>query len=67
MALCKRVAATAGPSQSALKGLLHRITGVDPAAALRAELDTFADNWTTQPVSTAVEAFLTARTTGGAA
>ncbi|HBY24133.1 MAG TPA: enoyl-CoA hydratase [Propionibacteriaceae bacterium] len=67
MEVCRALVTVAGPTQSALKGLLHRITGVEPAVALRAELDTFADNWTTQPVSTAVEAFLTARTTGGAA
>jgi hypothetical protein len=45
--------------------LLHRITGIEPADALRAELDAFADNWTTQPVSSVLEAFLTARTAGG--
>jgi enoyl-CoA hydratase len=65
MAVCRRLAAVAGPSQSSLKGLLHRITGMEPAAALRAELDAFADNWTTQPVSAALEAFLSARTAGG--
>jgi enoyl-CoA hydratase/carnithine racemase len=65
MAVCRQLAAVAGPSQSSLKGLLHRITGVEPAIALQAELDTFADNWTTQPVSTALEAFLSARTAGG--
>jgi enoyl-CoA hydratase len=64
MALCRKLAAVAGPSQSSLKALLHRITGADPAAALQAELDAFADNWTTQPVSTVLEAFLSARTTG---
>jgi enoyl-CoA hydratase len=67
MQVCRQLAATAGPAQSSLKGLLHRITGAEPAVALRAELDTFADNWTTQPVSAALEAFLSARTAGGRA
>jgi enoyl-CoA hydratase/carnithine racemase len=67
MDVCRQLAARAGPTQSALKSLLHRIDGADPAIALQAELDTFADNWTTQPVSTALEAFLTARTAGGIA
>jgi enoyl-CoA hydratase len=65
MEVCRQLAATAGPAQSALKGLLHRITGAEPEPALRAELDVFADNWTTQPVSAALEAFLSARTSGG--
>lgn len=65
MAVCRSLAAVAGPSQSSLKRLLHRITGIEPAKALRAELDAFADNWTTQPVRTALEAFLAARTAGG--
>ena len=64
-AVCRSLAAVAGPSQSSLQGLLHRITGLQPTAALRAELDAFAHNWTTQPVSTALEAFLSARTAGG--
>jgi enoyl-CoA hydratase/carnithine racemase len=67
MDVCRALAAVAGPSQSSLKGLLHRITGIAPAAALRAELDAFADHWTSQPVSTALEAFLAARTAGGTA
>jgi enoyl-CoA hydratase/carnithine racemase len=58
MAVCRQLAAVAGPSQSSLKGLLHHITGIEPTTALRAELDAFADNWTTQPVSAALEAFL---------
>ena len=62
MEVCRQLAATAGPAQSALKGLLHRIAGAEPAPALQEELDVFADNWTTQPVSAALEAFLTART-----
>jgi enoyl-CoA hydratase len=65
MAVCRQLAAVAGPSQSSLKGLLHHISGMEPTAALQAELDAFADNWTTQPVSTALEDFLTARTAGG--
>ena len=65
MDVCRSLAARAGPAQSALKSLLHRIEGIEPAVALRAELDAFADNWTTQPVSTALEAFLSARTAGG--
>jgi enoyl-CoA hydratase/carnithine racemase len=65
MEVCRQLADAAGPTQSSLKGLLHRITGVEPALALQAELDAFADNWTTQPVSTALEAFLAARSTGG--
>jgi enoyl-CoA hydratase/carnithine racemase len=66
MAVCRSLAAVASPSQSSLKRLLHHITGTEPTTALRAELDAFADNWTTQPVSAALEAFLTARTAGGA-
>jgi enoyl-CoA hydratase len=65
MEVCRQLAAPAGPAQSALKGLLHRITGMAPAPALRAELEVFADNWTTQPVSDALEAFLTPGTPGG--
>lgn len=65
--VCAALAAVAGPSQSALKALLHRIDGLDPADALAAELDAFATNWSTQPVSAALEAFLSARTpTSGA-
>jgi enoyl-CoA hydratase/carnithine racemase len=63
--VCRSLADRAGPAQSALKSLLHRIDGVDPAVALQAELDAFADNWTTRPVSTALEAFLAARTSSG--
>jgi enoyl-CoA hydratase/carnithine racemase len=62
MEVCAQLAATAGPAQSALKGLLHRITGAEPADALQAELDAFAHNWTTQPVAAALEAFLTPNT-----
>ena len=65
MAVCRQMAAVSGPSQSSLKSLLHRITGIEPVIALQAELDAFADNWSTQPVSTALEAFLSARTTPG--
>jgi len=65
MDVCRALAARAGPAQSALKSLLHRIEGADPAIALRAELDAFAENWTKQPVGTALEAFLSARTAGG--
>jgi enoyl-CoA hydratase len=65
MRVCRQLAAAAGPAQSSLKGLLHRITGAEPAVALKDELDTFAENWTTQPVSTALEDFLAARTAGG--
>jgi enoyl-CoA hydratase/carnithine racemase len=62
MEVCRQLAATAGPAQSALKGLLHRITGAEPAPALAEELDVFAENWTTQPVAAALEAFLTPHT-----
>lgn len=62
MAACHRLAAAAGPTQSSLKQLLHRQDGLDPQAALAAELDAFADNWTTQPVSTVLRSFLAART-----
>jgi enoyl-CoA hydratase len=65
MAVCRQLAAVAGPSQSSLKGLLHRISGVEPATALQAELAAFADNWTAQPVSTVLEAFLSAGMPGG--
>jgi enoyl-CoA hydratase len=65
MEVCRQLAGRAGPAQSALKSLLHRVDGADPAVALQAELDAFADNWTTQPVSTALEAFLSAHTAGG--
>jgi enoyl-CoA hydratase len=67
MAVCRQLSAVAGSSRSSLKGLLHRITGVEPAIALQAELDAFADNWTDQPVSTVLEAFLSARATLGGA
>jgi enoyl-CoA hydratase len=67
MQVCRQLADAAGPTQSSLKGLLHRITGVEPAPALQAELDAFAENWTTQPVSNDLEAFLSARTAGGTA
>ncbi|MFI5953134.1 enoyl-CoA hydratase/isomerase family protein [Cryptosporangium sp. NPDC051539] len=63
MQVCRQMADRSGPSQSALKRLLHRITGADPATALQDELDAFADNWTDQPVSEALEAFLGDRTT----
>lgn len=66
-AVCERLAGVAGPSQSSLKALLHRTSGAEPGAALAAELDAFAENWTDQPVSTALEAFLAARSAGGAA
>jgi enoyl-CoA hydratase/carnithine racemase len=65
MRVCRQLADTAGPAQSALKALLHRITGTEPEPALRAELDAFADNWTTQPVAAELKAFLTSRTPGG--
>ena len=58
MQVCRQLADTAGPTQSSLKKLLHEIAGVPPATALQVELDAFTDNWTTQPVSTALEAFL---------
>jgi enoyl-CoA hydratase/carnithine racemase len=56
--VCRQLADTAGPTQSSLKKLLHQIAGAPPATALQAELDAFADNWTSQPVSAALEAFL---------
>jgi enoyl-CoA hydratase len=65
MEVCRQLAARAGAAQSALKELLHHITGAEPAVALQAELDAFADNWTTQPVSTALEVFLAARASSG--
>jgi enoyl-CoA hydratase/carnithine racemase len=65
MQACRRLADRAGAAQSALKNLLHRIDGAGPATALRAELDAFAANWTTQPVSEALERFLGSRTTSG--
>ncbi|MEI4271083.1 enoyl-CoA hydratase/isomerase family protein [Klenkia sp. LSe6-5] len=58
MAVCRQLAATAGPSQSALKDLLHRIAGADPGPALQTELAAFAQNWSTQPVADALRAFL---------
>jgi enoyl-CoA hydratase len=61
MQVCRQLAATAGPTQSALKGLLHRIAGTTPETALKAELDAFAHNWTTQPVAAALQAFLDPR------
>lgn len=67
MAACQRFANAAGPSQSSLKALLQHIAGVRPVAALQAELDAFADNWTAEPVSTALEAFFAVGATGGAA
>ncbi len=65
MEVCRQLAATAGPAQSALKSLLHRIGGDESEAALRAELHAFAHNWTTQPVAAALEAFLTPHASGG--
>lgn len=65
MQVCRQLADRAGATQSALKGLLHRVDGIDPAIALRAELDAFATNWVTQPVSVALEAFLSTRATSG--
>lgn len=65
MQVCRQLAEAAGPAQSALKGLLHRIAGTEPEPALRAELDAFAENWSTRPVAAALEAFLTPRTPGG--
>jgi enoyl-CoA hydratase len=61
MRLAHLLAGRHSPAQRELKTLLHRIEGLTPEVALRAELATFADNWTTSSVAEALTAFLDAR------
>jgi enoyl-CoA hydratase len=59
--ICHLLAARHSPAQRQLKTLLHRIDGLAPEPALRAELATFADNWTTSSVADALTTFLDTR------
>jgi enoyl-CoA hydratase len=61
MRLAHLLASRHSPAQRELKTLLHRIQGLTPEMALRAELASFADNWTTSSVADALTAFLHAR------
>jgi len=61
MRLAHLLAGRHSPAQRELKTLLHRIEGLTPEVALRAELATFADNWTTSSVADALTAFLDVR------
>jgi enoyl-CoA hydratase len=61
MRLAHLLAGRHSPAQRELKTLLHRIEGLTPEVALRAELATFADNWTMSSVADALTAFLDAR------
>jgi enoyl-CoA hydratase len=63
MRLAQLLASRHSPAQRELKTLLHRIQGLTPEAALRAELATFADNWTKSSVADALMAFLNTRST----
>jgi enoyl-CoA hydratase len=56
--ICHLLAGRHSPAQRELKTLLHRIEGLTPEVALRTELATFADNWTTSSVAEALTAFL---------
>ncbi len=56
--ICHRLADRHSPAQAQLKTLLYRVDGLAPDTALRTELDTFAENWTTSSVADAVKAFL---------
>jgi len=59
--ICEVLVGRHGPAQRELKALLHRIQGLTREAALRAELATFAQNWSTNSVADALTAFLDAR------
>jgi enoyl-CoA hydratase len=59
--ICELLASRHSPAQRELKTLLHRIEGLTREAALRAELATFAQNWSTSSVADALTAFLDAR------
>jgi enoyl-CoA hydratase/carnithine racemase len=61
MRLADLLAGRHSPAQRQLKTLLHRIEGLTPEVALRAELATFADNWTMSSVADALTAFLDTR------
>jgi enoyl-CoA hydratase/carnithine racemase len=61
MRLAHLLAGRHSPAQRELKTLLHRIEDLAPEAALRAELATFAQNWSTSSVAEALTAFLHAR------
>lgn len=64
--ICHLLAARHSPAQRQLKTLLHHIQGLPPEAALRAELDAFAQNWSMSSVAAALTAFLDSRTTKAA-
>ncbi len=64
--ICRQLAERSSPAQRHLKTLLHRIDGVAPEPALRAELETFADNWSASSVADTLKAFLASRTTKAA-
>jgi enoyl-CoA hydratase/carnithine racemase len=59
--ICQLLADRDSPAQRHLKALLHRTEGIAPEQALRAELDTFAENWSTSSVSDALTEFLCSR------
>jgi enoyl-CoA hydratase/carnithine racemase len=61
--ICDLLASRHTPAQRELKTLLHRIQGLTPEAALRAELATFAQNWSASSVADALNGFLDARPT----
>lgn len=56
--ICHLLADRHSPAQRQLKTLLHRIQGLAPEPALRAELDTFAENWSVSSVADALRVFL---------
>jgi enoyl-CoA hydratase/carnithine racemase len=61
--ICRQLAEPNSAAQQRLKALLHRIDGIEPEHALRAELAAFADNWTAGSAPDALRAFLAPRTT----
>ena len=61
MRLAHMLASRHTPAQREIKTLLHRIQGLTPESALRAELATFAQNWSTSSVADALNGFLNAR------
>ncbi|KOX12659.1 enoyl-CoA hydratase/isomerase family protein [Nocardiopsis sp. NRRL B-16309] len=60
--ICRQLADRSGPAQQRLKTLLHRIDGLTPEDALRAELAIFADNWSASSVADALRDFLAPNT-----
>lgn len=63
--VAEQLAAAAGPAQSQVKRLLALTDALPPAAALEAELTTFAAHWDTAPVADALREFLIERTEVG--